>query len=250
MGVVDIFKRVRDNPFNPLTGKQPSQRPALELAESIGPDDSAVGTLIRRLLDFGLDGKGPLPSAEAFARSARGRSKSTEDAIGRVSRQAILGGGAGGFATGLGGFITMPVAIPANLLEFYLQATRSVGAIASLRGYDVSQPHIRTAVLLTLVGSRSDEILKTAGAAVPGGAVAGMALRKLPPSALMVINKAVGLQLLKSIGERFLTGFGRGLPVAGGVLGGGIDVWMMRRIIKQAKQEFPQVDAGTVRTEQ
>ncbi|SDT28641.1 hypothetical protein [Microlunatus soli] len=242
MGVGDIIKRVRDNPFNPLAGKPSKQRPALELAETIEPDDSAVGKLIRRLLDAGLDGKGPLPSAEAFARSARARSKSTEDAVERVSRQATIGGGAGGFATGLGGFVTMPVAIPVNLLEFYLQATRTVGAIASLRGYDVNQPHIRTAVLLSLVGSRSDEILKTAGAAVPGGALTGMALRRLPPSALMVINKAVGVRLLKSVGERFLTRLGRGLPVAGGVLGGAVDVWMMRRILRQAKQEFPQVD--------
>lgn len=243
MGILDIAKRVRDNPFNPLSRQQSApQRPALEVAESVGPDESAAGKLIRRLLDVGLDGKGPLPSAEAWARSARSRSRDTEDAVRRVSRIAITGGGAGGFVTGLGGFVLMPVAIPANLLEFYLQATRTVGAIASLRGYDLSQPHIRTAVLLTLVGSRSDDILKAAGAAAPGGAVAGMALRRLPPSALMVINKAVGLRLLRSVGERFLTRLGRGVPVAGGVLGGTLDAWMMRRIVNHAKQEFPQVD--------
>lgn len=241
MGVTDIIKQVRNNPFSPRAGKK-GQRPALEVAESVDPDSSAVGKLIRRLLDVGLDGKGPLPSAEAWARSTRARTGNTEDAVRRIARQATLGGGAGGFVTGFGGFITMPVAIPANLLEFYLQATRSVGAIASLRGYDLDQPHIRTAVLLTLVGSRSDEIVKTAGATVPGGAITGIALRKLPPSALMVINKAVGVRLLKSVGERFLTRLGRGLPVAGGALGGALDVWMMRRILRQARTEFPVVD--------
>jgi hypothetical protein len=30
----------------------------------------------------------------------------------------------------VGGFITLPVALPVNVLEFYVQATRMVGAIA------------------------------------------------------------------------------------------------------------------------
>jgi hypothetical protein len=40
----------------------------------------------------------------------------------------------------------MPVALPANVAEFYLIATRMVAAIADVRGYDVTDPQIRTAV--------------------------------------------------------------------------------------------------------
>ena len=70
----------------------------------------------------------------------------------------------------------MPIALPANVLEFYVQATRMVGAIATLRGYDVQDPRIRTAVLLTLVGSKSDDVLKKAGMATGGGRVTSLAL--------------------------------------------------------------------------
>jgi hypothetical protein len=34
-----------------------------------------------------------------------------------------------------------------------------VGAIATLRGYDVDNPMVRSAILLTLVGSDADDVL-------------------------------------------------------------------------------------------
>jgi hypothetical protein len=153
-------------------------------------------------------------------------------------------GAAGGFLTGLGGFVTMPVALPANILEFYVQATRMVGAIASLRGYDITDERIRTAVLLTLVGSKSDDVLKKAGMSTGGGRVASMALKNLPPAALMVVNKAVGFNLMRGVGGKLLTRLGRGLPVAGGFVGGGLDAYMMKKIADQAMKEFPTVVDG------
>jgi hypothetical protein len=70
--------------------------------------------------------------------------------------------------TGLGGFVTMPVALPVNIAEFYIQATRMVGGIATLRGYDLADPQVRTAVMLTLVGARADEVLAKAGLSTGG----------------------------------------------------------------------------------
>ena len=113
----------------------------------------------------------------------------------------------------------MPIALPANVLEFYVQATRMVGAIATLRGYDIKDPRIRTAVLLTLVGSKSDDVLKKAGMATGGGRVTSLALRNMPPAALMVVNKAVGFNLMRGVGTKVLGRLGRGVPVAGGFFG-------------------------------
>lgn len=155
----------------------------------------------------------------------------------------MRGGAAGGFITSLGGFVTMPVAIPANVFEFYVQATRMVGSIAHLRGYDVSRDEIRTAVLLTLVGNDATEALRESGVpvgALGGGAVTSLLVGRLPKSALMVVNKAVGFRVLRSVGQKTLARFGRLVPVAGGVLGGALDGWLMRRIAKSARKEFPQ----------
>src|SRR5262245_14038772 len=105
------------------------------------------------MLDVGIDGRGPFHSAQAVADHQRAQSPDAESAVDAVVHSHLRLGAAGGFATGVGGFVTLPVALPANVVEFYLVATRMVAATASLRGYDLSRPEIRSAVLLTLVGA-------------------------------------------------------------------------------------------------
>jgi hypothetical protein len=164
-----------------------------------------------------------------------------EKAIGAVARATTVKGSIGGFVTGIGGFVTMPVSLPVNVAEFYLQAVRMVGSIATLRGYDIAEPRVRTAILLTLVGSNSDEVLKKAGIATAGSRVTSYALKGMPPAALMVVNKAVGFRLMRGVSEKVLSRFGRGIPVAGGLVGGGIDGFMMKKIADHAMKEFPAV---------
>ena len=96
-------------------------------------------------------------------------------------------------------------------------------------------------MLLTLVGSDSDEVLKKAGMATAGSRVTSYALNGLPPAALMVVNKAVGFRLMRGVSEKLLSRFGRGIPVAGGLVGGGIDGYMMKKIADHAMKEFPAV---------
>ena len=119
--------------------------------------------------------------------------------------------------------------MPVNVAEFYVQATRMVGAIATLRGYDVRDPHVRTAVLLTLVGAKADEVLAKAGLttgrwrdhqARPGQAAAGRADGG---------QQGVAFRLMRGVFERIFSRFGRGVPFVGGIVGAVIDGWMMRR---------------------
>jgi hypothetical protein len=199
-----------------------------------------VGRLVQILLDAGIDGLGPLRSAHELADLARRDTRTTEGAIKKVVRSHVVKGGVGGFVTSVGGFVTMPVALPANVVEFYIGATRMVATIATLRGYDVGDPRVRTAVLLTLVGSDADEVLAKAG--LTGGStgkMVGFVGQQLPPAALLMVNKAIAFRLLRGFGEKAFARLGRGVPLAGGVLGGGIDVWMMKRIADHALDEFP-----------
>ncbi|NNG19810.1 EcsC family protein [Naumannella sp. ID2617S] len=237
MGLFDLLRR------GGRKSEVTATRSALEEARDPQAESGgAVTKLIQNILAAGLDGVGPYASATKVADSARKHSGSdVEGAIKRVVSQHVRSGAAGGFVTGLGGFATMVVAIPVNVFEFYVQATRMVGAIATLRGYDVTRPDIRTAVLLTLVGQDSQKVLASTG--IPLGATSGrvtaLALGNLPKSALMVINKAVGFRVLRSVGEKSLSRFGRLVPVAGGVLGGALDGFLMRRIADAARKEFP-----------
>ena len=46
---------------------------------------------------------------------------------------------------------------------------------------------------------------------------------------------------VRGVGEKAFSRLGRGIPLAGGFLGGGIDMWMMKRIADHAMGEFPPV---------
>ena len=236
--------RVRMGLLDKLTPGRSAKttRAALDAATDEQPDPGAIDRLVAMLVDTGLDGRGPLSSARELADEALAKSGGDrEQAINRLARTTVITGGIGGFVTGLGGFVTMPVSLPVNVAEFYIQAVRMVGGIATLRGYDLAEPRVRTAVLLTLVGSDSDEVLKKAGMTSAGTAVTSFALKGLPPGALMVVNKAVGFRLMRGVSEKVLSRFGRGIPVAGGLVGGGIDGFMMKKIADHAMKEFPAV---------
>jgi hypothetical protein len=215
---------------------------ALERAGAVAEPSGLTGmatNLVERLLDTGIEGRGPFASAQQVADSALRHSRDADAAIERVVRSHLAYGGAGGFVTGLGGFVTMPVALPANVVEFYLVATRMTAAVAALRGYDIRQGQIRTAVLLTLVGADADDLLKKAGIVATGSRLTNLAAQRLPGPALMVVNKAIGFRLLSQVGRSTFARFGKALPLVGGVVGAGLDVYLLRRIADNARREFP-----------
>ena len=203
-------------------------------------DPGAIDRMVTMLLDVGLDGRGPLdPVREVADEALRKAGGDREKAIAALARRTTLTGGIGGFVTGVGGFVTMPVALPVNVAEFYLQAVRMVGAVAVLRGYDVDDPRVRSMILLVLVGADADEVLKRAGMSTMSSRATAYALGGLPPAALMMINKAVGFRLMRGVSEKTLAGFGRGIPLAGGLIGGGLDGYMMKKIADHAMKELP-----------
>jgi hypothetical protein len=203
----------------------------------------AATRLVERLLDIGIDGRGPFDSAHEIADNALEQARDDRDqALRVIVRDHRRLGALGGFATGLGGFFTMPISLPANVVEFYLLATRMTAATAKVRGYDIDQPEIRSAILLTLAGADSDDLLKKAGLAASGGKLSSVALNRLPAPALMVLNKAVGFRLLGRIGQGTFARLGRAVPIVGGLIGAAVDVYMLGRIGKQAAKEFPSVE--------
>lgn len=201
-----------------------------------------AAALVDRLLTVGIDGAGPFESAAAVAQRAEQRAGSREAAISAVTRTHVLLAGAGGFVTGLGGFATLLVAIPANVVEFYLVAARAVAAVAHLRGYELSQPQVRTAVLLTLAGADADDILASVGVRRTATAVtrvAALADQRLSAPVLMAVNKGVGFRLVTQAGKNLLERFGKAVPVIGGGIGAGFDAVLLGRIVAIARSEFP-----------
>ncbi len=172
-----------------------------EAIEGSGGLAGAATRIVERLLEVGIDGRGPVDSAQQLADKARSAHPGPDVAIDAVVRQHLKIAAAGGFLTGLGGFVTLPVALPVNVAEFYLLATRMVASIACLRGYDLRQPEVRSAVLLTLVGADSDDLLKKAGVSAEGR-LANLAAERLPGPALMMVNKGRRLPAAQPAGPQ------------------------------------------------
>lgn len=198
----------------------------------------AATPMIERLMDVGIDGRGPFSSAQSVADLARAEHRNVEPTVDGIVRSHLRLAAANGFVTGVGGFVTLPIALPANVMGFYLVATRMVAGIASARGYDIRQPEVRSAILLALVGADADDLLKKAGVAGTGR-LANLAAQRLPGPALMAVNKAVAFRLLSRAGKRSVTRFGKAVPLVGGAVGAGFDTYLLKRIAQHARGEFP-----------
>ena len=143
-------QRVRQTATSPAAGRDH------DTDDLDGPRHPPIARPVQLLFAIGIDGQAGLRSAVELAEAARTSSRTTEEAVAKVARATTIRGAAGGFITGVGGLWVMPLALPVNVVEFYVQAARMVSAIATLRGRDVGDADVRKAVLQTLVRTQTE----------------------------------------------------------------------------------------------
>ncbi len=198
--------------------------------------------LVEQLLRRGINGFGPFKSAaDSAAEALRGRTP--EQAVKALVRNHCVNAGARGFVTNAGGLVTLPVALPANIGVSYLVQTHLAGAIAAVHGYDLDSEEVRSAVLLCLVGNAGTEALKRVGVTV-GSKVTMTLTKRIPVTVLRQINKKVGFMLIAKYGtKRAVVTLAKGVPLVGGVIGGGVDTTATWAVGAYANKTFrPQDD--------
>ena len=211
--------------------------------------------LVGKVVDSGV---GPMTGSVAWAEDRLARiqgeryepidgvrkpTPETEDdinkTISKLVTESIQAASVNGFVTGLGGFIAMPVTVPANMAGALIVNARLAGAIAYLRGYDPTDPHVRTVVTLVAVGSSTQQIAKTIGIKV-GEKLAMQAIKQIPIAVIREINKKAGFMLLAKYGsKRAAVTLAKGIPLVGGVVGGAVDGTMTSVIGRTARSMFP-----------
>ncbi|MDV8001468.1 EcsC family protein [Rhodococcus sp. IEGM 1408] len=229
-----------------MANAQPGRLKEFQKAVAGADMEAAATATIDFILNAGVNGFGPVKSAKTIADEALKHSANDrEKAIKRVVATHTRVVGASGFVSGLGGLATMAVAIPADVTVFYTRATRMIAAVAHLRGYDVDSEEVRSIIAVSLIGSAGVEAMSKAGVEI-GTKTAVAALKKLPGSVLVKINKAVGYRLVTKFGTKGSINLVKVVPVAGAAVGGTINIAGIRSIAGYAKLNFPAVEQVTV----
>lgn len=184
-----------------------------------------------------VNGLPGMETAQELGDNYLNRYDSTNEAIDKFIKWQQAKCATSGFLTGLGGIITLPVAIPANISSVIYIQVRMVAAIAHMRGFDLQDDQVRTLVYVALTGQAAADILKQAGIKL-GTKMSTVLIRRIPFEVIKQINKAVGFRLVTKFGQTGVINLGKGIPLVGGIIGGTVDAVGTSAIGKTAKRVF------------
>ncbi len=208
-------------------GKQLVARMA-ELAERIS----------QQLIDFGIDGNDTFPGARATESTKLQERGDREPAIDALVTSHIGLASAQGFATSVGGLITLPIGLPANLAGMAVLSVRMVAGVAHLRGYDVTDRRVRAAVALAMLGEEEIRRLMAEGK-LPTTPLAVATAPVFDPELERTISRRVAGWLSGRLGGKHLAVVVlRRIPLVGGGVGAAVDGFLTYTLAAYARREF------------
>lgn len=187
--------------------------------------------------EMAVDGVPGFDTAEELAHSYMKDGRSKRDQVNSLIRWQNAKAGTSGFLTGLGGIITLPVALPANITSVLYVQIRMIAAIAVIGGYDVKNDQVKSLVYLCLAGNSAKDIVKGTGIVI-GTKLSQSAIKSISGKTLTVINQKVGFRLVTKFGEKGAINLGKMVPLAGGVIGSTFDSVTTNTIGNVARDTF------------
>lgn len=209
-------------------------------------DAATIMQTLSPIYDTAVSGVQNVPGMESsrgLAEDYLHDSGSLEDKVNTLIGHQVVKASTSGFVTGLGGVITLPVAIPANLTSVMYIQLQMITAIAHTGGYDVYSDRVKTLCYVCLCGDAATDVLKTAGITI-GKKLTEQAIMKLSFETVKRINQAVGFRLVTKFGQMGAVNLGKAVPLVGGVVGGTFDGAATYTIGKVAQNMFI-ADSGT-----
>ena len=148
-----------------------------------------------------------------------------------------------GFVLGLGGLVTLPVAVPVNLAAVLYFQLRLIAGLAYMGGYDVHSSQVRMMSYVCLAGISLEQVLKGTGIKI-GTRITKSVVSKLPGKITATINRRLGYRLFTKFGTRTSVSVGKLVPVVGGIVSGSLDFVETRLIAERAYNMFIRGDIG------
>lgn len=199
--------------------------------------------VIIKMMDYlyekSLNGLPGMPSAKKLAEDYLKNNNGIPlvDKAWSLVRWQELKTGITGFVTGLGGIITLPVAVPADVTGQLYVNTRMAAAIAYMGGYDLDSDQTKSFVYATIAGMSVADVVKRFGVSF-GYKLGEKLVTKIPGAIIIKINKLVGFRLLTKFGTKGLVNLVKFVPLLGGAVGGAVDVVGTRSIGSLAIKNF------------
>lgn len=213
------------------------------IGRGLGPmvkaSPQAAGGVLRRLLEIAIDGRGRLPSAKSTAaRQMQRHGGAVDGAIqGDIDLHVRLAS-LQGFVTNLGGLAALPVTLPANVTGVAVLQARMVAAIAHLRGYDLDDNRVRTALIMCLLGGE-EMARRIVDGTLPTSPLAVATAPMFDPQLDATVSKEVLADLASRVGGKNVTlALTRRIPLLGGGIGAVMDGISTHQIGAYAKSEF------------
>lgn len=199
----------------------------------------AISGLLRRVIDIAVDGQSKFPGARVSAgKHLQKANGDVETAITALIRTHVGMAGAQGFVTNVGGIATLAASLPANLAGVAIVQSRMVAAVAHLRGYDLDDSRVRTAILMCLLGRTGvqDLIAKGDLPSTPMGIATAPALDQHLEQ--QVAERVLGGLMTVSGGKQMVSFLGKRIPVIGGGFGAAADGYTTMAVARYAREQF------------
>ena len=177
------------------------------------------------------------PSVEEMANDYLKKYKTKEEACKAMIRNQITKCATSGFITGFGGFITMPVTLPANITSVIYVQMRMIACTSYMAGFDLDSDQTQTLVYACLAGVAVNNVIKQAGIKF-GVKFANGLIKKIPGKVLTKINQKVGFRFVTKFGTKGVINLGKLIPGVGAVIGGGLDLVETKIIAKRSYKWF------------
>jgi len=158
---------------------------------------------IMSALDWGyekaVNGVPGLDSAQELAESYMRKGGCRIEQANSLIRWQNTKAGTSGFLSGLGGIITMPVALPANITSVLYVQVRMIAAIAYMGGHDIQDDRVKSLVYVCLTGNSAKDIIKGAGITI-GTKLTMNAIKSISGKTITAVNQKVGFRLVTKFG--------------------------------------------------
>ena len=177
------------------------------------------------------------PSVEEMANDYLKKYKTKEEACKAMIRNQITKCATSGFITGFGGFITMPVTLPANITSVIYVQMRMIACTSYMAGFDLDSDQTQTLVYACLAGVAVNNVIKQAGIKF-GVKFANGLIKKIPGKVLTKINQKVGFRFVTKFGTKGVINLGKLIQGVGAVIGGGLDLVETKIIAKRSYKWF------------